>query len=189
MKKFRIFRTYVRTLLIENLDDGQILSQYAHRGQKRRTGEPYFFHPQGVADIIRKYYPNDSAAYYTALLHDAIEDGIPLGNIQDVDELYDYLTDIIEDDELVSEIFNSIAALTKPAGGDYFSYIESLSGEPTAFKVKIADMMHNLSDNPSEKQIKKYSKAFSVLGTENMAPPHISSDHWQAFKDHVEYVK
>ena len=53
MHDFKIFRTYIRKVLIENLDDGQILSQYAHRGQKRRTGEPYFFHPQGVANIVK----------------------------------------------------------------------------------------------------------------------------------------
>jgi len=189
MHDFKIFRTYIRKVLIENLDDGQILSQYAHRGQKRRTGEPYFFHPQGVANIVKKYYPSDQAAYYAALLHDAIEDGIPLGNIEDQDELYTYLLDIIPDDDLVDDVFNSISALTKQEGGDYYAYISSLLSEPTALRVKISDMMHNLSDFPSPKQLKKYSKTLDILGPSGQSPAHITNDHWEAFKDQIKNAK
>jgi len=87
-------RSFIKHALRENqnLDSAQVLSQYAHRDQKRRSGEPYFLHPQEVADIVNRYY-GDTVTYYTAMLHDALEDGIPLGNIEDEDHFFDLLVD------------------------------------------------------------------------------------------------
>ena len=185
MKKFKLFRKLIREIILENLDDAQILSQYAHRGQTRRTGEPYFFHPQGVANIVKKYYPNDEAAYYTALLHDAIEDGIPLGNFEDEEEFVSFLSDIIDDDELVEKVFNAVGMMTKHKNTSYESYIDSLTQDSIAIKVKISDMMHNLSDAPSPRQLQKYSRAYNQL-LSNGIPGGIDQVHWEAFGDIVK---
>jgi len=190
MESLKQFRILVREILLEALDDAQILSQYAHRGQTRRTGEPYFFHPQEVANIVKKFYPANLTAYYTALLHDAIEDGIPLGNITDEEELYAFLVDAVNDDQSVQEIFDSIRTLTKSQDSDYNTYIGKIVADPTALKVKVADMMHNLNDAPSERQKKKYTAAFEML--KNMSggvPAGISSLHWQALEDIVKNAK
>ena len=184
MEKFETFRKLVREMILENLDDAQILSQYAHRGQKRRTGEPYFFHPQGVADIIKQYYPNDQAAYYTALFHDAIEDGIPLGNIEDEEEFIAFLTSITDDDKLVNNVFDAVGMMTKHEDASYESYIGSLRNDSTVLRVKIADMMHNLSDAPSPKQKEKYQRAYKQLSTSGI-PDGISAAQWRAFGDIV----
>jgi len=185
MKDFGTFRALVREILLEFLDDAQILSQYAHRGQKRRTGEPYFFHPQEVANLIKKYYPNDQAAYYAALLHDAIEDGIPQGNIEDEDEFFAFLSDTVNDDVLVNDVFNAITKLTKPDGADYIAYIDSILGDRIALRVKIADMIHNLSDFPSPRQRKKYLNVFDQLSAGGK-PSAISPAHWKAFEEMVK---
>jgi guanosine-3',5'-bis(diphosphate) 3'-pyrophosphohydrolase len=187
MKKLEMFRVLIREIILENLDDAQILSQYAHRGQKRRSGEPYFFHPQGVADIVKKYYPNDQAAYYTALLHDAIEDGIPLGNFEDEEEFAAFLSSITDDDKLIDDVFNAVGMMTKHKNASYESYIGGLLGNDTVLKVKISDMMHNLSDAPSPHQMKKYSNAYQqLLGTG--IPKAISQAHWAAFEDIIKNV-
>ena len=44
-----------------------------HQGQLRKSGDPYFIHPVGVADIIAQLRL-DTASVCAALLHDVIED-------------------------------------------------------------------------------------------------------------------
>ncbi len=48
-------------------------SQWAHRNQRRRSGEPYFVHPAGVAGIIADLHL-DTASVCAGLLHDVVED-------------------------------------------------------------------------------------------------------------------
>jgi (p)ppGpp synthase/HD superfamily hydrolase len=183
-------REFVRIILEEeNLDSAQILSQWAHHGQKRRSGEPYFLHPQEVAYIVKKYY-TDVATYYAAMLHDALEDGIPLGNIENEEEFFSMLAAELPAAEIdqIDDIYNSVVDLTKPEGADYFSYVINLTKNPIAFRVKLADMMQNISDNPSERQIKKYVKAKNLLVDKfgDKPPTGINAAHWRAFKKTVD---
>ena len=188
-------REFIRLVIkedVEKLDSAQILSQYAHRDQKRRSGEPYFLHPQEVANIVSRYY-NDTGTYYTALLHDAIEDGIPLGNIEDEDTFFDLLISEIPENniKLADKIYNSVIALTKKGNEEYSNYIIDLTNDVYAFRVKLADIMQNISDNPSDKQILKYVKAKDLLlqkfGKES--PTGISNQHWLDFQNEIEKAK
>jgi len=184
-KKIREFIRLVIKEESQQLDSAQVLSQWAHHGQKRRSGEPYFLHPQEVANIITQYY-DDEETYYAAMLHDALEDGIPLGNIKDEQTFFDILAGELPEAsvETIDKIYNSIVDLTKPAGSDYYSYVSNLTGNPIAFRVKLADMMQNISDNPSKKQLQKYVKAKDLLVDKfnDKAPPGISQVHWESFK-------
>ena len=48
-------------------------SERMHEGQTRRSGEPYFIHPVGVASIIADM-TLDVPSIVTGLLHDTVED-------------------------------------------------------------------------------------------------------------------
>src|SRR6185436_10179929 len=48
-------------------------SEWAHREQTRRSGEPYFVHPSSVAGIITDL-KLDTASVCAGLLHDVLED-------------------------------------------------------------------------------------------------------------------
>ncbi len=50
------------------------LAAEAHRGQKRKTGEPYITHPIAVAEICVKEIGLGPTAVVCALLHDVVED-------------------------------------------------------------------------------------------------------------------
>ena len=47
---------------------------HAHREQRRKSGEPYIFHPIGVAKIVAKEIGLDATSIAAALLHDVVED-------------------------------------------------------------------------------------------------------------------
>ncbi|MPZ74248.1 MAG: RelA/SpoT family protein [Nitriliruptorales bacterium] len=49
------------------------VSDAAHAGQKRLSGEPYIIHPIGVADLLAQL-GMDTATIVAALLHDVVED-------------------------------------------------------------------------------------------------------------------
>ena len=49
------------------------LSIEAHKGQFRKSGEPYVIHPILVA-VITAYFSNDEHMVIAALLHDVVED-------------------------------------------------------------------------------------------------------------------
>ena len=89
--------------------------------------------------------------------------------------------------ETIDKIYNSVVDLTKPGGSDYFSYVVDLANNPTALRVKLADMMQNIGDNPSPRQIAKYSKAKDILVDKfkDSPPPSISDKQWQDFKDSI----
>jgi len=176
----------------QDLNSIQVLSQYAHRGQTRRTGKPYFFHPQEVANIIKKYY-SDDVTYYTALLHDALEDGIPLGNIDNEQQFFDLLVNELPDSDVViiDEIYAAVSALTKISGIAYNEYITNLLENTSALRVKLADIMQNISDSPTEKQVKKYVNIEKLLlkmfnGGE---PVGISKKHWNDFQKVVRLAE
>jgi len=46
----------------------------AHSNQRRKTGEPYIFHPIAVAKIVANEIGLDATSIASALLHDVVED-------------------------------------------------------------------------------------------------------------------
>ena len=55
------------------IDKAYQTAEEAHRGQKRRSGEPYIIHPIAVAEILFEL-GMDPPSVETALLHDVVED-------------------------------------------------------------------------------------------------------------------
>ena len=60
-------------------------------------------------------------------------------------------------------IFDAVHLLTKKAGVPYEIYLAEVKSNEIARKVKIADMLHNLSDQPTKQQIIKYAKGLLYL--------------------------
>ena len=103
---------------------------------------------------------------------------------------FDVLTNELPAESInsIDTIYNSVVDLTRPDGVDYFSYIENLTSNPIAFRVKLADMMQNISDNPSKRQLEKYAKTKNLLVDKfnDKPPPGISAAHWKSFKGTIK---
>lgn len=58
----------------EQMDRAMKLANYSHRYQRRKSGEPYIYHPIAVARICADEIGLGPTAICTALLHDVVED-------------------------------------------------------------------------------------------------------------------
>lgn len=123
-----------------------------HHGQRDKAGRPYILHVLHVAEQM-----DDDISTCVALLHDILED-------THIDSAY-------LEREFPDEIIEAVKVLTRKHGIDYMSYIEEVSKNPIARKVKLADLEHNLDDTRfagsdrklPERLEKRYRKAQQIL--------------------------
>ena len=163
-----------------DVEDIYATARLAHMGQKRRSGESYFTHPEEVASIVQQYYPNDQVAYLVALLHDTLEDAEAVGNVS-LEELMQMISGSIADRAEYDKIISAVRELTHSKNVGYTDYLLSLASKPLALRVKLADMLHNLTSSPSQKQLSKYGTALDALEAQySGSPPGISRDHMKA---------
>lgn len=129
-----------------------ILSKTAHLNQYDKGGFCYFYHPCRVASKFE-----DPTLITIALLHDVVED-------TDVtfEDLKKYCFDI--------DVIESIKCLTHIEGEPYQEYIERISKNPLATKVKIEDLKDNMDTkrlykltDTDKTRIEKYKKALNFL--------------------------
>ena len=123
------------------------VARTAHAGQFRRDGvRPYVVHPEAVASRVG----DDPQALAVAWLHDVLED-----------------TAVTEDDLRADgfppAVVDAVAALTKREGVSYDAYLRGVAALPLARAVKVADMLSNLADDPTDRQIVKYARGLLVL--------------------------
>jgi len=137
--------TEKRVLIIDVARD---IATAAHNGQFRRDGvTPYIRHPEAVASRL-----SGESAYVQAAawLHDVIED-----THFDAEVLYAH--------GIPQPVITAVEILTKRDGVKYEDYLDGVKICEIARKVKIADMLCNLADSPTEKQTLKYAKGLSFL--------------------------
>ena len=124
-------------------------SKEKHEGQFRRDNiTPYFSHCEKVALLVES-----DIEKILAYLHDTVEDN--RCSIEDVQ------TNFGED------VTNYIYKLTHHREDSYEYYIRKFNdmNNKLVKRVKIADIVANLTDSPTEKQIDKYYKALVILST------------------------
>ena len=124
------------------------LATHAHAGQFRHDKvTPYIKHPESVARMASRYGWKFEVV---ALLHDVLED--TKVTVKDL-ELQGYPEDII----------TAVIILTKTKNTSYEDYLHNVKWNALARTVKILDMISNLADTPSDKQLRKYAKGLEYL--------------------------
>ena len=56
------------------VEEALLFAEDAHRGQRRRSGEPYIIHPIAVARILTAEFGLNAEPVIAGLLHDVVED-------------------------------------------------------------------------------------------------------------------
>jgi (p)ppGpp synthase/HD superfamily hydrolase len=142
---------------IDQIELAKEIASMAHQGQFRKGGEePYIIHPARVAKRVLKEFGNNFAdpKFFVAVawLHDSIEDSG--GKVTSGWLLYRGVNQAIVD---------AVVAITKVDGEEYEKYLARVKANKYARTVKIQDMLDNLSDSPSQRQIVKYAKGLQFL--------------------------
>lgn len=124
---------------VEMIDFAISVANDIHRGQFRRDKIPYIEHVQWIASQIE---PTQTHLTTLAWLHDCLEDGsIDMVGLKRM---------------LPKQIYTSLIAITKVKNETYEQYISRVLIDEDATTIKILDTIHNLTDNPSERQKTKY---------------------------------
>jgi (p)ppGpp synthase/HD superfamily hydrolase len=130
-------------------------ARLAHYNQFRLDGKTqYFEHLVAVAHKCYKLWPNDPEQNHiacVAYLHDLLED--------QSDTVYAKRLPFA----FSARIVKAVNAITHPKSEPYDDYIKRVCQNDIAAKVKLADMLHNLSDDPRQDRVKKYARAIEQL--------------------------
>ena len=120
--------------------DAYNFGKAAHKGQKRKSGEPYFIHCVAVATILADW-GMDKNMVISGLLHDTIEDT----NISKDDIINRYGEDVLHLVESVTNLsgikFNS---RNHKKAENFMKMFISFANDIRAIIIKLADRLHNL---------------------------------------------
>jgi len=135
------------------IDRAEDIALMAHSGQKRKSsGKPYFTHPYRVYQRAKSMgLPKD--VQIVSMLHDTYEDSPNKQYVQNAI--------VSQFGKVVLQFVLLLSHDKAVAYNDYVLRLAKLS--KTALTVKLLDMLENLKDNPTEKQIEKYTGAIDFL--------------------------
>ncbi len=117
-----------------------VFSAQVHKGQMRRSGEPYLVHPVGVAKILARM-KLDESTIATGLLHDTVED--TRTTIEQIDKYFG---------EEVALLVDGVTKISKMAFQSkeerqvesFRKMILAMSRDIRVLLVKLADRLHNM---------------------------------------------
>ncbi len=132
----------------------------AHDGQRRKSGEPYIFHPLAVAKIVAQDIGLGAISIASALLHDTVED-----------------TELSHDDiykifgEKISRIVRGLTKIKRfkhekdisLQAENFRKMILTLNEDVRVILIKIADRLHNMQTMASMPQHKQEKIASETL--------------------------
>ncbi len=133
----------------------------AHKGVRRKSGEPYITHPIAVAQIVATEIGLGPTSIATALMHDVVEDSDY--TIEDIDRMFG---------PTIAKLING---LTKISGvnaiegsmqlENYRKMLLTISDDIRVIIIKLADRLHNMRtmvSMPAHKRLKIASETLFI---------------------------
>ncbi|MDE5954704.1 MAG: HD domain-containing protein, partial [Duncaniella sp.] len=145
---------------VEIIERAFRFAKEAHKGVRRRSGEPYIIHPIAVAKIASQEIGLGSTSICAALLHDVVEDT-------------EYTVEDIEQ-HFGRKIARIVEGLTKISGGifgdkasvqaeNFRKLLLTMSEDIRVVLIKMADRLHNMRTLGSMAPNKQYKIAGETL--------------------------
>ncbi len=128
-------------------------SMEAHSGMRRKSGEPYIFHPLEVAEICITEIGLGTTSIVSALLHDVVEDTDY--EISDIERLFGKKVAVIIDG--LTKISGVFEYGSSQQAENFRKMLLTLSDDVRVILIKLADRLHNmrtLESMPRNKQLK-----------------------------------
>lgn len=128
------------------------IAAQAHQEQKDKAGAPYILHP--IRMMLRM---NSDVEMMAAILHDVVEDT-------------DWTLDGLRQEGFSEEVVQAVECLTHRDGETYDQFLERVTSNPIARKVKLADLEDNMDVKRIQhlvekdiERIKKYHQHWRAL--------------------------
>ena len=145
---------------VEIIERAFNFAKLAHKGVRRRSGEPYILHPIAVAKIASQEIGLGSTSICAALLHDVVEDT-------------EYTVEDIES-QFGPKIAELVSGLTKISGGifgdqaslqaeNFRKLLLTMCEDIRVVLIKMADRLHNMRTLGSMAANKQYKIAGETL--------------------------
>ncbi len=146
---------------IQKIKEAFEFANEAHKGVRRRSGEPYIMHPLAVSKIAIKEIGLGTTSVISALLHDVVEDTDY--TVEDISNLFGAkVASIVDGLTKISEVMGSE---TSQQAESFRKMILTLADDVRVILIKIADRLHNmrtLASMPEHKQVKIASETLYI---------------------------
>ncbi len=127
------------------------MAMEAHKGVRRKSGEPYIYHPIAVARICTEEMGLGTTSIVAALLHDTVEDTYI--TLQDIEDKFGLkVRKIIDGLTKIPEVFDDNVSLQAE---NFRKLILTISDDLRVAFIKIADRLHNMRTLDSMRHDKK----------------------------------
>ena len=147
-----VWQTRKETQDLQMVEEAFYFAANAHSKQRRRSGEPYIYHPIAVATIAAEDIGLGRTSIVCALLHDVVED--TEFTLDDIRQQFG---------DKVALIIDGLTKLDKADNAEslqaenFKKIINTLNQDVRVVLIKLADRLHNmrtLSSMPPHKQLK-----------------------------------
>src|SRR5690554_6212845 len=143
-------RTHEETKMIRKAFD---VAVEAHKDMRRKSGEPYIYHPIAVAKICAEEMELGATSVIAALLHDTVEDTYI--TLEDIEDLFGpTVRKIIDGLTKIPEVFDEHVSIQAE---NFRKMVLTISDDLRVVLIKLADRLHNmrtLESMRSDKQMK-----------------------------------
>jgi GTP pyrophosphokinase len=154
---FRIVRSNYPKADLHQLERAYQIAEKWHRGQKRKSGDPYITHPLAVATILAEL-GMDAPTLMAGLLHDTVEDT-------------EYGLEQLRRDfgDTVAMLVDGVTKLDKVKFGEAAQaetvrkMVVAMAKDPRVLVIKLADRLHNMRTMRYLKREKQEKKARETL--------------------------
>ena len=113
----------------------------AHKDQRRKSGEPYIYHPIEVANIVGNEIGLDAKSIAAALMHDVVEDSNY--TLEDIEGLFTPKMAKIIDGLTKFSIIDNSGDISVQAE-NYRKLLLTISEDVRVILIKLADRLHNM---------------------------------------------
>lgn len=135
-----LLRNYLTQEEIEQVWEAYRYSEEAHKGQVRKSGEPYISHPVAVACILAKLHL-DIPTLLAALLHDVVEDtGVASAELRE--RFGNQVADLVEGLTKLDKI--ELQTAVQAQAENVRKMLLAMSQDVRVILVKLADRLHNM---------------------------------------------
>ncbi|WP_328556634.1 MULTISPECIES: RelA/SpoT family protein [unclassified Streptomyces] len=147
----------IETATLRQIEKAYQVAERWHRGQKRKSGDPYITHPLAVTTILAEL-GMDPATLMAGLLHDTVEDT-------------EYGLDTLRRDfgDQVGLLVDGVTKLDKVKFGEAAQaetvrkMVVAMAKDPRVLVIKLADRLHNMRTMRYLKREKQEKKARETL--------------------------